>query len=114
MTEYAEIRSVNDLNGGVVDDLFQVELKKVLNNIADENTRHDVVREISINVKIKPTGEERESAETTVEVKSKLASPKKHVSMVFFRSDGKDVAALARNGEPEQPKISRLKLCVIN
>jgi len=47
-------------------------LKKVLANIADPNTDFKPVREITLKVKLKPSST-RESADTTVQVTSKLA-----------------------------------------
>lgn len=84
--DYQEVTLTN-LNGGVVLDLFNEELGKVLENIADPNTPAEQTREIKIVVKFKPN-EERGTAATTIQASSELASPRGHGSFVTFGTDG--------------------------
>ena len=46
------IREVDleNLNGGAIQELFDVEWKKIVDNIADLNTKPDAAREITIKV----------------------------------------------------------------
>lgn len=53
--EYAQV-NIKNINSGAITELFNAELPKVLENIADDNTKPDASREIRLIIKIKPTG----------------------------------------------------------
>jgi hypothetical protein len=63
---------LNDLAGGALSELIAMELQKVATNIADPNTKASAVRSIAINISLKPD-EQREIAQSEINVKSKLA-----------------------------------------
>lgn len=96
---------MEDVNNGAVGDLFQDEFKKLLKNLADENTSWKTQREINIKLKVKLNSEERTSATTMVEVTTKTAPPKPNESIVYLDTDGRDVFALARKDEPKQMNL---------
>ena len=82
--------------------LFDAELKKVLDNIADLNTEAEELREIILKVKFAP-GETRKSAAIGIEVKSKLAGHRGTTGAVFFGIvDGKRAAV---ESDPTQGKL---------
>lgn len=82
MSEMKKLR-LDTFQRGAVVDLFDEELRKVLDNIADQNTRPDDVRKITIEFSIAPD-KTRSTAETKLEVKSKLAGIKPQSSFLFF------------------------------
>lgn len=77
--------SLATLHGGVAMDLFNEELRKVMENIADPNATPDAVRTISIKVRIKPD-KERRFATTTASSSSTLAPVSPTEGTMFFRS----------------------------
>lgn len=46
--------NLDTLQGGAARELFEIELQKVLRNIADPNTKPDAVRKLTLEVTIKP------------------------------------------------------------
>jgi hypothetical protein len=71
---------------GVITELFDEEIKKVLLNIADENTMANAERAITIRVAIKPD-KLRRAGEVKIQVSSNLAKIKPAESFVFFDRD---------------------------
>lgn len=61
---------------GAVQEKFEDEMKKVIENVLDPNTDAKTLRGITINVKIKPNPENREACSMEVVVSSKLAPTK--------------------------------------
>jgi hypothetical protein len=88
----SKIVTLDTINGGAVVDLFEEELTKLLENIADDNTDAGKVRSISIKLSVKPISD-RSKADTKVEVTSRLAPLKPHESFIVLSSDGKNVQA---------------------
>ncbi len=99
---YKEV-TLENLSGGALVDMFDVELKKVLANIADENTKPDGVRELKISLKIKPA-KDRETAATELQVVSKLVPIVPKESMLMFSSDGTTVKAFG--SDPQQEHLN--------
>jgi hypothetical protein len=91
---------------GVVIDLFNAELKRVLANIEDENTEAKSERSVTIKIAIKPD-KTRRTGEVKVQAYSTLAKVKPAESFVFFDTDedGKFTAFEDDPGE-ELPGIS--------
>ena len=80
---------LHTLENGIVLDLFDSELKKVLANIDDENTTPDSKRSIIIKISIKPD-EVRRFGELEIAVSSKLSHNKVNSMLTFGRDkDGK-------------------------
>lgn len=71
------------LKGGVVIDMFNEEMQKVLANIADENVKPDEERKITIELSIKPD-KTRCTASTKILVHSKLAKVKPSEGLLYF------------------------------
>lgn len=99
--DYEVVEKLEDMNGGVVKDLWPDALAEILENIGDENTPAQSTREINLKISFKPT-KTRDSAYTTVEMKTKLAPPKANESVILLSNDGKVTKAYARQHDPEQ------------
>jgi hypothetical protein len=102
------IREVDleNLNGGAIQELFDVEWKKIVDNIADLNTKPDAAREITIKVVIRPD-KLRRTAVSKVAVTSKLPAMQPHESFVFF--DRKDGDLVAYPDDPHQGKLEGIE-----
>jgi len=77
---------LESLQDGAVIDLFNEELRKVMANIGDINTKPDGVRSIKIELVIKPD-KTRRSADTRLTVSSKLAGIKPQESFLFIEKE---------------------------
>ncbi len=75
--------SLETIQNGAVVDMFNEELQKVMENIADENTKPDAVRSITITVSIKPD-KTRRSAATAIECKSRICPVKPSDGFIFL------------------------------
>jgi len=98
--------SLDTLNSGAVIDLFNEEWEKLLENIADENTKSDGQREVRIVIKVKPD-KNRQSAKTTVEATTKLAPVKPHESFVLLSGEGGKVNAYV--SDPRQQELEGIE-----
>ena len=101
--------SLAELQNGAVVELFDDQLRKVLDNIADINTKPDQVRKIKIELAIKPD-KTRKVAETRLSCNATLASIKPCESFMFFEKEsgtGK-ITAFEDQPGPELPGINEL------
>ena len=87
-----KIVTLDNLDGGQVVALFDREIKRVLENIADQNTPAAAMRTVTISIKIKPD-EKREQGSVKISAKSTLADVAPSDSIIVFNFDGKDVTA---------------------
>lgn len=83
-------------------ELFDIELERVLKNIADSNTDPDAIREINVKVRIKPK-QDRALGEVRITASSKLAGAKPHESVLYVVKRGGQVSAVESN--PRQLSI---------
>lgn len=104
---FSKVVSIEDINNGAISDLFSTEFKKVLNNLADENTSWKTQREVNIKLKIKLNSEKRDSAVSMVEVTAKIAPPKANERIIHLDFDGRDVTAHAMK-ETEQLELNNI------
>lgn len=100
--ETKKVLKLDDLNHGVITDLWQEEWEKTMENIADDNTTAKTPREITIKVKITPS-EKRDHAVIKIEARSKLAPQKPNEGMVQLSFNGSRVEAYANN--PKQMEL---------
>lgn len=84
--------NLNSLSGGALAEKVNIELGKLASNVMDPNTKPDVVRTLTIKVKIKPD-ETRQIGASEINVTSTLAASKGiPTSFVFdFNEDGNAV-----------------------
>ena len=96
-------------NGGAME-LFQRELKKVLENIRDPNTDAEAVRAVTLKVLIKPQ-ESREQAALKVHVESKLIAPRGFINTIYLGE--KDGEVVAVHVDPKQGDMFRVDNSVL-
>ncbi len=106
-SSFKEVEVLANLNNGAIEEMFQPELQKVLNNLGDSNTSWKQAREINIKVKIRLTNEARENAVTEVSVVSKVAPSKAHESNIYLENTGHGVLALFKEVEV-QPDLDNI------
>lgn len=94
--------SLETLNSGQIVALFQRELEKILENIADDNTPIKAARSMTISIKFKPE-EGGESMVVEVSAKSSLAPVKPSKSYALLSYDGERVTAF--QNDPTQLKL---------
>lgn len=87
------------LGEGAALERFQVELEKVLENVADPNTEPDALREITLKVKIKPDAERR-SAAVSILTGCKLAPYQAASTTVYMGRRQGELVAIESN--PQQ------------
>lgn len=82
--------------------MFDAELKRVLDNIADANTKATAKRKITLEVTIAPT-DDRSMGAVVIECKSRLAQPRGESTAIHFAYvDGRRAAVEAN---PNQFKL---------
>lgn len=94
--------SLKTLGSGAAIERFDVELQKVLENIADPNTDPKKVREVTLKMKIFPN-EERSYAVMEIHTDRKLAPMKPYETGAFMGSDGRRTRAY--ENDPKQQKL---------
>ena len=95
MEEETPIR-LDTIADGAAEALFQAELQRVLQNIADPNTDAEATREITIKVRWSPT-EERTMAPVRVFATSKLAPVSPAGTVVYIGRRGGKLIAVENN-----------------
>lgn len=96
------------LAGGALKEKLNSELDKVLENIADPNTKDTKTRKLTISISFKPN-EERDLAEVAIEAKTVLAPAMPSKTKIIIDRDlesGKVVAAEFKNQLPGQVELS--------
>lgn len=94
--------TLTTIGGGVLNELFEAELKRVLQNIADPNTDAEAVRVISIQVAFKPD-KKRSSADVALKCFSKTAGIQTVESVVYMGK--KDGELIAVESDPRQTRL---------
>jgi hypothetical protein len=91
MTDFPTF-TLENAGGGAAAALFEHELLRVLENIADPNTDPLAVREITLKFRFKPD-DQRNAGAVSISAKATLASIKPAVRRLYFvRRDGEAVA----------------------
>lgn len=86
-TPVDEIVRLDTIGCGAALELFDIELGRVLENIADVNTEAEAKRTITLTVKIKPN-KMREAGEIEIACESKLAPARPADAVLFFGKRG--------------------------
>lgn len=81
-----ESLNLNNIGEGAANELFDIELLRVLKDILDPNTDATAQREITLKVAFKPD-EDRDLGATGIKITSKLAGSKVFVTKVAFGRD---------------------------
>ncbi|MEV9641738.1 replication terminator protein [Mammaliicoccus sciuri] len=90
---------LNKFIGGAVQEKFNVELQRVLDNIADPNTDFKKARKVTLTVSLKPN-EKRNLADIKVETKSTIAPPEPIGTeiLIGMSNDGKVIGKELMSG----------------
>jgi hypothetical protein len=97
--EYSPV-SLATLKNGAAIELFDEELRKVLENIADINTSPTAKREVLLKVSFKPLSDQREDISVDIAVNAKLQPIKPTATTIYPSGLG---MAVERN--PRQPRF---------
>jgi hypothetical protein len=92
--------NIGNINDGAMIEGFDIELRKVLSNIADINTPATATRTITLQLHLSPHSD-RVTIDTEFKVSSKLAPIETHKSKVFI-GKGEDDALVAFTSDPRQ------------
>jgi len=88
-----EAVTLNSIAGGVLPELFDREMKKVVENVLDLNSAATAVRTINIKIKIKPD-EKRNFGHVSIVVISGIASQNPYGSTMYFGRKGGEAQAI--------------------
>lgn len=102
-TESFKRSTLETIAGGVVPELFQDALCRVLANIDDLNCDAKAKRGLTVEMTFEPDAS-RQALNIKVSVKTKLAAPKKAESTVFLVRD-QHGAVFAVESNPNQPEL---------
>lgn len=79
--------TIGNLAKGVVNEQFETELEKVLNNILDPNTDQSKTRKITITLEIKPSNSRRNLVNVLCQAKSTLVPEEKVGTELYIGKD---------------------------
>ena len=96
----AAVINIGNINEGATIDAFDLELRKVLENIADLSTVATATRTITLKVEFKPESD-RCKVHTEFQIKTSLAPIEKHVSKIFVAKTDEG-ALVALDADPRQ------------
>lgn len=88
------------IGGGVLAELFDRELERVVTDILDLNSEAKAERSITIKVAIKPD-ENRNFGQAAIFVGSSLGKPKPAMTQIFFGRKGGKIVAVENNPQAE-------------
>lgn len=94
--------SLATVAGGAAVELFDRELRIVLDNIQDPNTEAEAVRKVTLEVLIKPT-KDRESAAVLLKVTGKSSGTKPVADLVYMGMRHGRLVAITK--DPQQPDM---------
>lgn len=94
--------SLENLGSGAAAEMFAAELERVIENISDPNTKPDLVRNVTLTLKVKPN-KERSFCATEIECKCKLAPALPYESQMFIGMEKGKARATEYN--PQQGKL---------
>jgi hypothetical protein len=97
---------LSNIQNGVIFDLFDEELRKVIANIEDENTVANSERSITLKIAVKPD-KTRRTGEVKVQASCTLAKTKPAESLLFFdRDEAGNFSAYEDDPGPELPGLN--------
>jgi hypothetical protein len=95
--------SLANLANGAALERVDAELERVLDNVADVNTKVKVAREIVLKIKIVPS-QDRSIGQVKIQCSSKLAGMEEAEHTIEFGQEGRKQVAYQRKGrQPELP-----------
>lgn len=94
--------NIGNICEGALPELFDTEIRKVLENIADVNTEADAIRGVTITLRFKPAPDRR-SAVVVAQATSKLCGVAPTAGSIFFAK--RQGALLAYAEDPRQDRL---------
>ena len=79
---------LQNLAGGALQELFENDLQKVLDNIYDRNTSFKKARKLTLELKLQPTDEDREIVAVDINTKTVLAPVEGATTKILLDMDG--------------------------
>lgn len=95
--------NLENLGNGAAAELFENELSNVIANILNPNTKPDVLRSITLKLKIKPDKNARTMCTTEISCESKLAPSQPHETTMFVGMEHGEAVATEYN--PDQQRL---------
>lgn len=80
--------TLSSIGNGALEEIFQDELQKIMDNIVDPNTKPDAVRELTIKIQLKPD-EHRSWGTIDLSAQAKLAPNRKFSTSCIIDHRGK-------------------------
>lgn len=89
--------NLKDIANGAVQELFENELNKILENIKDPNTSLKKARKLTINFTFKPLQDDRDIVSVDINTKSTLAQVEGVATQILIDKDGNRLSAVEFN-----------------
>ncbi len=89
--------NLKDIANGAVQELFENELDKILENIKDPNTSLKKARKLTINFTFKPLQDDRDIVSVDINTKSTLAQVESVATQILIDKDGNKLSAVEFN-----------------
>lgn len=89
--------NLKDIANGAVQELFENELNKILENIKDPNTSLKKARKLTINFTFKPLQDDRDIVSVDINTKSTLAQVEGVATQILIDKDGNKLSAVEFN-----------------
>ena len=89
--------NLKDIANGAVQELFENELDKILENIKDPNTSLKKARKLMINFTFKPLQDDRDIVSVDINTKSTLAQVEGVATQILIDKDGNRLSAVEFN-----------------
>ena len=111
MEQYVKL---SNIGGGVLDEIFQEEWEKILNNISDPNRPPLAKRKLTISITLQPN-ENRQAASISVDIKPTLAPVVSYKSIISIGKVQDKIKAVEHgqmnlfDTENNKPKVVRGK-----
>jgi len=97
------IVTLENLGHGAAAELFQAEFVRLIENVADPNTRPDAVRTVTLKVKVKPDKKARNMCAVEIQCDSKLVPSQPFETIMFVGMDHGE--AVATEHHPQQGNL---------
>ncbi len=95
--------TLEGLGNGAAKELFEAELRRVVENVSDPNTPWKAKRAITLKITISPEGDERTAVGVAISCTSKVAAPTPYPTRLFVGIGADGPVAVESN--PEQPRL---------
>lgn len=79
---------LQNIAGGALQELFENDLQKVLDNIYDRNTSYKKARKLTLELKLQPTDDDREIVAVDINTKTVLAPVEGVTTKILLDMDG--------------------------